>query len=545
MSASSKKQLRRANDTAKMTEKQLSAQKEAKQLKLYTIAFAVVMAVILVVAITVGVKQTITSNGIMEKNTVAMTVGDHKISNAEMNYFYMDAVNNFYSQYGGYASLLGLDATVPLNEQFVNEETGKTWAEDFLDSAKANVQTVYALADAAEAAGYTLSNEEITTIEYNLQNIDTYATLYGFADGDAYIKAMYGNGASKDSYLEYAKLTTLAESYYNHYAESLTYEDADLRAVDAENFGAYSSHTFNTYYLAASKFLTGGTTDEEGKTTYSDEEKASSVSAAEAAAQSLLNAGITSVETLDAAIAALHVNEGSTISSTPNTNVLSSSINSTYADWVSDSSRKEGDMEVFASTTTDAEGNETTNGYYVVYYVGSNDNTFDLVNVRHILVSFEGGTTDESTGVTTYSDEEKAAAKKAAEDLLNEWKSGDATEDSFAVLAAEKTTDTGSAENGGLYENVYPGQMVVNFNDWCFDSSRKAGDTGIVETNYGYHVMYFVGNSDLTYRDFLIENELRSADVAEWHNTTVEAMTTTDGDFKYLSMDMVLSPANG
>ena len=116
----------------------------------------------------------------------------------------------------------------------------------------------------------------------------------------------------------------------------------------------------------------------------------------------------------------------------------------------------------------------------------------DFATAYAPLAGFEGGTTDDS-GNTTYSDEEKAAAKQTAEDLLNEWKQGEATEDSFAALATEKTTDTGSKDNGGLYENVYPGQMVSAFNNWCFDSSRKPGDTGIVETNYGGSVCRSIG----------------------------------------------------
>ena len=35
--------------------------------------------------------------------------------------------------------------------------------------------------------------------------------------------------------------------------------------------------------------------------------------------------------------------------------------------------------------------------------------------------------------------------------------------------------------------------MVVAFNDWCFDESRKPGDSGLVRTEFGYHIMYFVG----------------------------------------------------
>ena len=93
MSASNKKKLRKEQDAAKLTEKQQSAQKEAKKVSLYTTAFVVVMVLLLAVAIFVGVRQTIVNSGIREKNTVALTVGTHELSNAELNYFYMDAVN--------------------------------------------------------------------------------------------------------------------------------------------------------------------------------------------------------------------------------------------------------------------------------------------------------------------------------------------------------------------------------------------------------------------------------------------------------------------
>ena len=543
MSASSKKKLRKEQDAAKMTEKQLTEQKEAKKLTLYTTIFVAAVALMLVVAIVVGVNQTIANSGIREKKTVALTVGDHEISNAELNYFYIDAINNFYSTYGSYASLFGLDVTAPLDEQILDEESGLTWADDFLTSAKSNAKSVYAMADAAEAAGFTLSNEEELEIEYSVNNIGTYALLYGFEDADAYLKAMYGKGASEESYLAYAKLTSLADAYYTAYGESLTYEDADLRAAEADNYDKYSSYSYNYYYLSASKFLSGGTTDDEGNTTYSDEEKAASVLAAETAANSLTVEEIASVEDFDAAIAALSVNADTTASSTSYENQLYSSISSTMADWITDDARVAGDKTVIASTSTstDEEGNETTttNGYYVIYFVGSNDNTMQLKNVRHILVGFSGGTTDETTGTTTYTDEEKAAAKASAEELLAEWES-DPTEENFADMA-NNHSDDGDGTTGGLYENVYPGQMVEAFEDWCYDEARNPGDTGIIETQYGYHIMYFVGNSTYTYRDYQIENELRSADLSAWYSEVVEAVTVTDGNTKYISTDLVLS----
>ena len=116
-----------------------------------------------------------------------------------------------------------------------------------------------------------------------------------------------------------------------------------------------------------------------------------------------------------------------------------------------------------------------------------------ISSVRHILISPEGGTKNEETGETTYSDDEWNVAKEKAEKLLQQWKDGKATEESFAELVADNTADTGSATTGGLYEDITPNSNYVKeFLDWAVDMSRKTGDTGIVKTEFGYHIMYFV-----------------------------------------------------
>ena len=540
MSASNKKKLRKEQDAAKLTDKQRTAQDEAKKVNLYTIAFAVVMAVLLVVAAVFGVSQTITSRGIMEKKTTALTIGTHELNNAELNYYYMDAVNNFYGNYGSYAAMFGLDPSKPLNEQVSDETTGKTWADDFLDTAKNSARSVYALSDAAAAAGFALPEEEQTALDTAISNMEGYAVLYGYPSAKDYLKAVYGKGADMESYRAYLERNALAQAYQNHYAESLTYSDEDLRAAEKDNFDAYSSFSYNTYYLAASRFLTGGTENEDGTTTYTDEETAASVAAAEEAAKALTAEDVDSLEALDAAIAALDVNKDTEAVSTAYDNTKFSSLNGTYADWLTDDSRKEGDVAYFANVTTDEDGKETTNGYYVVYFRSSTDNTFPLSNVRHILAAFEGGTKDETTGLTTYSDEEKAAAKKEAEDLLAQWQAGEATEDSFAALANEKSDD-GNGTTGGLYEDIAPDSTFVEpFKNWALED-HKPGDTGIVETQYGYHVMYYVGQTDYTYRDYQIENELRNADVSKWYTETVEAVSMADGDTKYIRTDLILN----
>ena len=143
------------------------------------------------------------------------------------------------------------------------------------------------------------------------------------------------------------------------------------------------------------------------------------------------------------------------------------------------------------------------------------------VSVRHILI-----TPEDADGDKVSTDEEKAAAKSKAEELLNQFLS-DPTEQNFATLANENSTDPGSKDKGGLYEDVYPGQMVQSFNDWCFDASRKPGDTGIVETSYGYHIMYFVGQTENYYWKTLVEEDYPKHRMETWINEQMDQVPMT------------------
>ena len=97
---------------------------------------------------------------------------------------------------------------------------------------------------------------------------------------------------------------------------------------------------------------------------------------------------------------------------------------------------------------------------------------------------------------------------KEAQKLLDSYrKSGKIDEEAFAALAKEHTTDDGSKENGGLYTKFPRGAMTEEFEDWSFDTARKYGDTGLVKTKYGYHIMFFV-NHEFQWH-YYADNELR------------------------------------
>ena len=539
MSASDKKKLRAAERAEKLTEQQLTEQKEAKKLKILTTAFVVVLALMVCIAAVVGVTKTIEGSGIREKKTVALTIGDKQLNNAELNYYYIDGVNAFANQYGDYLYLVGLDATVPLDEQILNEETGETWADSFMNDAVENAKAIQTLCAEAEAQGFTLTEEDLENIEASIATTEMYAQYYyQYPTLEDYLKAMYGHGATEESYREYYTMGYTAEAYQQAYIDGLTYEDADLREAEAADYRAYNTYSYNYYYLNAYNFVEApeGTAQAD----YTAEQKAQGAEAAEEIAKTLTAEDITSIEALDAAIAALPMNKDIVNPKSFESDDLKYvSINSLFADWVADEARQEGDVKYFKQTDTD--GN--VSGIYVVMFKGASDNNFPLVNVRHILVAFEGGTADPSTGAMIYTDEEKNAAHVEAMKILKEWTNGEATEESFAALANEKSDD-GDGTTGGLFEDVIPGQMVENFNDWCFDEARKAGDTDLVETEYGWHVMYYVGDSETLYRDYMIENDLKNADYTAWYTELMEGVTATLVDTKYISTGLVLSSGN-
>lgn len=106
--------------------------------------------------------------------------------------------------------------------------------------------------------------------------------------------------------------------------------------------------------------------------------------------------------------------------------------------------------------------------------------TPERVRVRHILIKTQG------------KPKEQAPALKAkAEELLKEIKSGA----DFAELAKKNSEDPGSAVKGGELGFITRGQTVPNFEKAAF--SLKPGETsGVIETEYGYHIIQIEEKQD-------------------------------------------------
>lgn len=571
MSASNKKKLRKELREAALTEKQNHEQREAKKVKAYTITFAIIM--VLVVAVVLGVIATPYIEGGLRQATHAITIGNHEISTDELTYYYIDAISSYqddvystyYSYYGQYwYFMLGFDTTLALNKQVKDSKTNQTWADYFIDTAIENAKSVYALCDDANAKGYKLSDEDQKNLDNSLASLSSYASYNKFSSVNAYLRSVYGPSANEKAYTEYYKMTTIASAYYNDHIDTFEYDEEDFRAYEKDKMHMYNSYSYVYYTINMSAYLGEGHKDENGSTFWTDAEKEEARGKVEADKAALLAAGIKDKESFDKAVQALEINkydkDGKPVADNKKVTATESKdvsydgmyLISTAKDWVIKEERKDGDIEVFpiydsASENEKDESKKIVNGYYVVLFNECDTNEVHLANVRHILAKFQGGTKD-SNGNVTYSTKEKEAAKAEAEKLLQQFKDSIANEtdaakieEIFGELANKESDDqNGKVTNGGIYEDVYPGQMVEPFEKWCFDESRKPGDTGLVETTYGWHVMFYSSTDEMTYRDSLIKVDMLNEDMEEWHEGLLKATNTTIVNLNFMEYDLVV-----
>ena len=485
-SSKSKAELYREERKARIAK---AAKKNAKSIEKRTTAAGIikkVVAIVLVVAI-VGFAgfEILDSTGVINRAATALKVGNTKVSAAEFNYYYSMAFNEVanqayqYEQAYGY-NPLGFDSSLPPDEQesTQKDEDGNvlTWDAVLKDRAVSIAQQTVGYYNEAVAAGTELTEDQKSEINETIETYRTQAAENNYSL-NAFLKTYFGAGFNEKAFVKQLEMELLAQNFTD--AKQKEVSDAITDETVAAEYKANQKkydYADVRYYSLAFKTLTKneGETDDALKARQKAENDKLIAAAKDIAAKA------TDENALIEAVKAYNNSKEDTTKKLIATSYdsLSSAVGADGADWAFAAGRKAGEVNTFA-------GEKSANIIFVIKPAY----TSNSVSVRHCLVEFEA---KDENNVT---DAEKQAANKIANDLLKGL--GDkVTEDAFSKMVKENTADTASAETGGLYENIrISDSFVENFEKWSFDPARKAGDTGIVETEYGYHIMYFVSDN--------------------------------------------------
>lgn len=520
MSASKIKQQRHQSEG--LTEKERRQAADAHKEKVRTTVYIVigVIAAILAAALLIW------NSGFFQSRAAAVTVGDQTFTVSDLSYYYYSAVNSAASNaktYAQYGLDSGYDPDVAPKDQMYDDNT--TYADYFRQTAVTNLQQVVLLSTEAEKAGYTLSSDGQASIDDALSQIDQYSGSYGYSR-TAYLRLLYGPYMTESVFIKQLTMSTLASEYQKHYTDSLTYTDDQLESYYKDNAAALDTYDYRYCFISGTPETA---TDADGnQVTPTDEETAAAMNAAKSKADEMIKryqAGEDFNKLAAQYVAADSAESYSDPEYNHVTDKLGSELSSyAYGTWLMDASRKTGDI-----TAVESSGS----GYYVVTLLSRArlDDSYQSVDVRHILVLAETDKAEDSTEDVLPTKEQLAAAYTKAQDLLAQWKAGDATSDSFAQLANLNSDDSGSNTNGGLYTNVERGTMITSFNDWIFAPGRKVGDTGIVVNTdgktddvRGYHVMYLQALGEVRWK-YQAKTALASADFSTWLEKTKDSYT--------------------
>jgi hypothetical protein len=539
-----------------------------KNTKLITTITTIAVSILLVGCILLSV---IVNTGIVLRTQTAAKTDNFSVSGTVMSYLIYSQAQQMVSLYQQY----GIDYTIAdvLNSSF----------DSMAESTLGQVKQMLVLCEYAKANGIELSAEDNEAIDAYMASIDE-AAASNFYSTNSYIKLMYGNGVNASDIRKSLELNYLSNAAYEAIEAKLETEITEeaINKYVEENVDLFQMVDYLTYTFTAELEAAGAEATEEEKAAYE----------ADKAAMSALAEKLAAVKTADEfkATAADHIvnticsetfdelyaKEALTDAPTADElakdkehllslvlKSLTSEEEVTYGepdaagykkalseifDKLSDDAAKaygeiveedylHYDPETEADKITELDAwlfdeakagdtkTITTEGdkksTYAVYFLEkeSHLDESETKDVAHILVQFES---------TKPTDEQKAAAKAEADKILADFLAGEKTQAAFEKLGEEKTDDSNV-----VYEGVTKGQMVEAFENWIFDEARTVGETGIVETEYGYHVMFFIGDGKLAW-----ENTAHSGVLNDLFTDWVEANATT---YNYTAKESVVN----
>jgi len=445
------------------------------------------------------------SNDIQEE--INIYIDEDEYFDIEFGYYYNSihhTILNQAIQYENYGTGMGLTYTgfdytkLPQNQTYPGDDyklpdgSAPTWKQYFEYAALRSVRELHFLEALAEKDGFKVDNavlnEAYTSID-ELKNMlkDNAQLTGGTAQSfDSWLSETYGENMNESIFKDIIRRQTIAAEYadvlFEKQSELSLKNTTALEAAYAKDPDSYNCVDFRVFEIAP--------VTEELKDGASQAEKDAAAKKAKEDAKKKADemfGKITNEESFKKLAAEYATPEQKAVAdyTLDETTLLKYVEKETYKsvfgeeamNWLFSKDRKANDKKIFAG----ADGVQ-----YIFYMVKTayRDDATIPVDVRHILYAFDYTAKDIEA--------DKAAQKAAAEATVNAINKSDDKLTMFLSFCEKDSDDEGSKSNGGLIEYLGRGKYVKEFEEWSLDPNRKEGDVGIIETKYGYHVMYFV-----------------------------------------------------
>ena len=464
-------------------------QAKKQQLKNNIISIALVVCLAAVVA-SFPIRNYFTVNG------AYIEVNGEEISRVEYDYNYNIAKTNYLSTYGTYLYYMGMDITVDFDDEYYS--TLRTWGDYFDEITVENIKQNKALMAEAKAAGFTYDvSKEYAEYEEAL-------ALMAKEEGmsvKAFIQELYGPYATVSRVKPFIEEGMIASAYYNSLYDQNLPTQEEVLAHYNENKADYDSVDY--YVAVVDAVLPTEPTDGSAVSTTGDAATATdgttATSTYEPTEEEVATAMAEAKAEADKKVKTIKV-DGEYV-----TDIRKADAIYILTDWLFSDERKAGDTTVIE----------------------------DSLNSRYYAVEFSQRYLSENLSADI---RVVMTADGNADSIYNEWKSGAATEESFAAICDKYNDPTMTTADGGLYVGLKSGSLSTELKDWIFSSDRVPGETTVIATegsDYAY-VLYYVAPNKAEYL-LEIEDELASNRTYAYLDSLVEKVVVEDpkGNLKY------------
>ncbi|MBQ9778659.1 MAG: hypothetical protein IJW22_07015 [Clostridia bacterium] len=224
---------------------------------------AIIVAVLAVVVVVVTL-SVLSSRGTFKRMRVIAETENFEVTVPMMSYMLYTEYQNLVSTYDNYSQQFGttiqipaadktgtaLDTSKKLRDQIYQVKTYDdgstrtvTWFDHFAELAQKDLKEILSCCEYALAQGIELEESELEAIDMTIDNLELYATYYGYTM-NAYLSSMYGEGVLAKDVRAMMRLTELANKCSTQRSKELL-EGVTDAAVE-EKYNANVS-TYDTY----------------------------------------------------------------------------------------------------------------------------------------------------------------------------------------------------------------------------------------------------------------------------------------------------------